>query len=84
MVLPNSFSSSGDQRSDPCRLRRGGETIPCEEDRRCLRYAISADIPVLDPHLSDLPEAGMIFRQIYDTLVYRDIESRQFRPGLGN
>jgi len=57
-------------------------TIPCEEDRRCLRYAISADIPVLDPHVSGLPEAGMIFRQIYDTLVYRDVESRQFRPGL--
>ncbi len=57
-------------------------TISCEEDRRCLRYAISADIPVLDPHMSDLPEAGMIFRQIYDTLVYRDSESHQFLPGL--
>lgn len=56
--------------------------IPCEEDRRCLRYAISADIPVLDPHMSDLPEAGMVFRQIYDTLVYRDNDSDQLLPGL--
>lgn len=58
------------------------EAILCEADRRCLRYAISADIPLLDPHFSDLPEAGMIFRQIYDTLVYRDSESGEFRPGL--
>lgn len=58
--------------------------MPCEVDTRCLRYAISVDIPVLDPHTSDLPEAGMIFRQIYDTLVYRDSESRQFVPGLAS
>ncbi len=57
-------------------------SMPCEADRRCLRYAISVDIPVLDPHVSDLPEAGMIFRQIYDTLIYRDGESRNFIPGL--
>jgi len=56
--------------------------LPCGEDRRCLRYAISADIPVLDPHISDLPEAGLIFRQIYDTLVYRDADSGQLSPGL--
>ena len=61
-----------------------GKTMPCEADRRCLRYAISVDIPVLDPHESDLPEAGMIFRQLYDTLIYRDGESRQFMPGLAS
>lgn len=59
-----------------------GTTVPCEADRRCLRYAISVDIPVLDPHVSDLPEAGMVFRQIYDTLIYRDGESHNFIPGL--
>ena len=58
------------------------QSIPCKDDRRCLRYALSADIPLLDPHFSQLPEAGMIFRQIYDTLVYRDSESGEFRPGL--
>ena len=59
-------------------------TMSCEDDRRCLRYAITVDIPVLDPHVSDLPEAGMIFRQIYDTLIYRDRESRKFVPGLAS
>lgn len=56
--------------------------LPCGEDQSCLRYAIAADIPLLDPHISDLPEAGMIFRQIYDTLVYRDADSGQLLPGL--
>ncbi len=58
------------------------QSIPCKDDRRCLRYALTTDIPLLDPHFSHLPEAGMIFRQIYDTLVYRDSESGEFRPGL--
>lgn len=61
-----------------------GESLPCEADRRCLRYAISVDIPILDPHETALPEAGMIFRQIYDTLIYRDGESRKFLPGLAS
>ena len=58
------------------------QSVACKDDPRCLRYALSADIPLLDPHFSRLPEAGMIFRQIYDTLVYRDGESGEFRPGL--
>ena len=56
----------------------------CEEDDRCLIYGISADIPILDPHISAAPEAGMIFRQIYDTLVYRDSATKEFRPGLAD
>ena len=58
--------------------------LACGEDHLCLRYAFSADIPVLDPHTSDLPEAGMIFRQIYDSLVYRDSDSGQLLPGLAS
>ena len=61
-----------------------GITMPCEADHRCLRYAITVDIPILDPHVSALPEAGMIFRQLYDTLIYRDGESRKFIPGLAS
>ena len=37
---------------------------------------------MLDPHYADSPEAGMIFRQIYDTLVYRASENQEFVPGL--
>lgn len=56
---------------------------PCKDDHRCLRYALSSDIPVLDPHVSDLPEAGIVFRQIYDTLVYRE-SGGDFVPGLAS
>ena len=46
-------------------------------------YGISADIPILDPHISAAPEAGMIFRQIYDTLVYRDSGNERIPARFG-
>lgn len=65
-----------------CGARR--TQIDCAADQRCLRYGMSADFAVLDPHSADLPEAGAIFRQIYDTLVYRDSASHEFVPGLAS
>ncbi len=62
----------------------GRAALPCEADSRCLRYGLSADFAVLDPHIADLPEAGMIFRQIYDTLVYRDSASHEILSGLAS
>lgn len=56
--------------------------IPCEEDSRCLVYGITSDIQTLDPHISNSIEAGIIFRQLYDTLVYRDPASGEFTSGL--
>lgn len=55
---------------------------PCERDQRCLRYGLSADIPILDPHHAQAAEAGIIFRQVYDTLVYRKADGHEFVPGL--
>lgn len=63
-----------------CGLETGG--APCAIDARCLRYGLSADIAILDPHYADLPEAGMIFRQLYDTLVVRGADSHGFTAGL--
>lgn len=60
----------------------GPADLPCERDPRCLRYGLTADIPILDPHYAEAAEAGMIFRQIYDTLVYRDADTHEFVPGL--
>lgn len=62
----------------------GDSQIACEQDSRCIRYALTADFPILDPHIAELPEAGMVFRQIYDTLVYRDARTRAFLPGLAH
>ena len=58
------------------------DELPCAQDRLCLSYALTADIPILDPHIADSPEAGMVFRQIYDTLVVRHPQTLEFLPGL--
>jgi len=55
--------------------------IRCEDDPSCILYGITSDILVLDPHISDSIEAGIVFRQLYDTLVYRT-ESGDFTSGL--
>lgn len=60
----------------------GEDSLPCDLDPLCLRYLIAADIPILDPHRADSIQAGMIFSQIYDSLVRRDAESHGFLPGL--
>ncbi len=57
---------------------------PCESDPLCLRYGIAADIPILDPHLAQSHEAGIILRQIFDTLVIRDPATHEFAPGLAS
>ena len=62
----------------------GAADLPCAADARCLRYGLSADIPILDPYHADAAEAGMVFRQIYDTLVYRSADSHDFVPGLAS
>ncbi len=60
------------------------DPVPCERESSCVKYVLTADIPILDPHIAELPEAGMIFRQLYDTLVYRDAQTKDFLPGLAN
>ncbi len=56
--------------------------MPCSDDPSCIRYSIAAEIPILDPHIARSPEAGIIFRQVFDSLVYRDSETHEYRPGL--
>lgn len=62
----------------------GAAELSCEADAHCLRYGLTADIPILDPYHADAAEAGMILRQIYDTLVYRSADSHDFVPGLAS
>ena len=94
------ISASVDSRSAPSWLRRSAAIVAaivllagcgtganepnCDVDPLCLRYGLIADIPILDPHYADAPEAGMVFRQVYDTLVYRSGDSHEFVPGLAS
>lgn len=60
----------------------GTADLACEQDRRCIRYGIAADIPVLDPHIVASAEAGIVFRQVFDTLIFRDPGTHEFVAGL--
>ena len=60
----------------------GQDELPCESDPACLRYGIAADLPFLDPHLARSHAAGSVFRQIFDTLVYRHPITHEYLPGL--
>jgi peptide/nickel transport system substrate-binding protein len=52
------------------------------KEQASIVYALTASVSGIDPHIHDSREVGMIIRQIYDTLVYRDARSRGFVPGL--
>lgn len=45
-------------------------------------FALSNQPGHLDPHLTSDEEVGIVLRQIYDTLIYRDPTSRTLVPGL--
>ncbi len=45
-------------------------------------YTMSREPATFDPHLTESLEAGIVLRQVYDTLIYRDPATREFVPGL--
>ncbi len=45
-------------------------------------YGLTLQPSGFDPHINRSSELGIPLRQVYDTLVYRDPETREFVPGL--
>ncbi|MDQ7024790.1 MAG: ABC transporter substrate-binding protein [Anaerolineae bacterium] len=45
-------------------------------------YGLTESVTGIDPHLHTSQELSIILRQIYETLVYRHPETREFVPGL--
>jgi peptide/nickel transport system substrate-binding protein len=45
-------------------------------------YGLTLSPSGFDPHINESSEIGIVLRQVYDTLVYRDPETGQFVPGL--
>lgn len=45
-------------------------------------YGLTADVGGIDLHIHPSAETGIIARQVYDTLVYRHPQTRDFVPGL--
>ncbi len=45
-------------------------------------YGLTLDPSGFDPHINQSAELGIVLRQVYDTLVYREPETGEFVPGL--
>ena len=45
-------------------------------------YGLTLEPSGIDPHINRSSELGIILRQVYDTLIYRDPETKNFVPGL--
>jgi len=47
-----------------------------------LVYGLTLSPSGFDPHINQSSEMGIVLRQVYDTLIYRDPDTGQFVPGL--
>lgn len=45
-------------------------------------YGLTLEPSGFDPHINQAAEIGIVLRQVYDTLVYRHPETKEFVPGL--
>lgn len=53
-----------------------------ETDINQMVYGLTLQVSGIDPHINQSSELGIVLRQVYDTLVYRHPETREFVPGL--
>jgi peptide/nickel transport system substrate-binding protein len=49
---------------------------------RCIVYGLTLNVSGIDPHINRNTELGIVLRNVYDTLLYRDPQTRNFVPGL--
>lgn len=49
---------------------------------RKLVYGLTLSVSGIDPHINSNSELGIVLRQVYDTLVYRDPNTKEIVPGL--
>lgn len=47
-------------------------------------YGLTLSVSGIDPHINQSSELGIVLRQVYDTLVYRDPQTKAFVPGLAS
>ncbi|MBL8155531.1 MAG: hypothetical protein JNM70_15215 [Anaerolineae bacterium] len=60
------------------------QPISIQNQAQGIVFALSSQPGHLDPHLTSDEEVGIVLRQIYDTLIYRDPTSRALVPGLAD
>lgn len=61
-----------------CTSRSESET----DTTRRITYGLTLSVSGIDPHIHQNSELGIILRQVYDTLIYRHPETKEFAPGL--
>lgn len=59
------------------------DSPPLQSSNRIV-YGLTDSVTGIDPHLHTSQELSIILRQIYDTLVYRHPETREFVAGLAH
>jgi peptide/nickel transport system substrate-binding protein len=47
-------------------------------------YGLTLSVSGIDPHINQNSELGIVLRQVYDTLVYRDPTTKEIVPGLAS
>jgi len=60
----------------------GGRRVTAEEPRNRIVYGLTLMPSGFDPHINASSEMGIVLRSVYDTLIYRDPQSKEFIPGL--
>ena len=55
-----------------------------QNDTNNLVYGLTFSPSGFDPHIHQSAELGIVLRQVYDTLVYRDTETNDIVPGLAS
>jgi peptide/nickel transport system substrate-binding protein len=63
-------------------LMFGGRRVTAEEPRNRIVYGLTLMPSGFDPHINASSEMGIVLRSVYDTLIYRDPQSKEFIPGL--
>jgi peptide/nickel transport system substrate-binding protein len=53
-----------------------------ESSNSSIVFGLTLGASGFDPHIHQSSELGIVLRQVYDTLVYRDPNTREFVPGL--
>ncbi|NWF71342.1 MAG: hypothetical protein HXY40_19855 [Chloroflexi bacterium] len=57
-------------------------SAPAPQAGISLVYGLTLEPSGFDPHINESAELGIVLRQVYDTLVYRDPATYEFVPGL--
>lgn len=68
-----------------CSAACSGRTASDQQQSQSqLVYGLTSQPAGIDPHINSEIELGIVLRQVYDTLIYRDPATQQFVPGLSS